>query len=264
MSPWYTQGDKPRVTENPWESPWLPQDGKTPCTDLDDGDREDRGDGTVKLSDLLRREEELTDDPELQAALQAMQVLEDSVIDAIEPGATSNPANVRRVESILDEEAWEQWFELRAPEYTDRGFLQGVGKFPAFCSDTTGADADPICRKALATMLAHFVQETGGHDPSLAIPEWRQGLVYLREIGWDEDSANGYGDCNAQSSVWGEAYPCGVFAEGHPSAGEYKSYFGRGAKQLSYNFNYGPFSRFVLGDVGPLLESPEWVAEYMA
>jgi hypothetical protein len=57
--------------------------------------------------------------------------------------------------------------------------------------------------------------------------------------------------------VWqGQTWPCGTFDDG-----EYKSYFGRGAKQLSYNYNYGPFSQAMFGDVSVLLNAPERVAD---
>lgn len=67
---------------------------------------------------------------------------------------------------------------------------------------------------------------------------------------------NGYnGECNPD--IWqGERYPCGRFDDG-----AFKSYFGRGAKQLSYNYNYGPFSEAMTGDVHTLLDNPELVAD---
>ena len=35
--------------------------------------------------------------------------------------------------------------------------------------------SDAICRKTLATMFAHFAQETGNHNPSdKEYEEWRQ------------------------------------------------------------------------------------------
>ena len=64
-------------------------------------------------------------------------------------------------------------------------------------------------RRTLATMFAHFQQETAG-------------LVYLREI-------NKSGYCATWSPWVTAAYPC---APG-------KQYYGRGAKQLSWNYNYG-------------------------
>ena len=45
---------------------------------------------------------------------------------------------------------------------------------------TDGRDSEAICRRTLATMFAHFTQETGGHNPNGEVEEWRQGLVYLR------------------------------------------------------------------------------------
>ncbi|PUM92184.1 chitinase [Salmonella enterica subsp. enterica serovar Dublin] len=88
------------------------------------------------------------------------------------------------------------------------------------------------------------------------IPEWRQALVYLREVGWTEGQKGGYnGECNPD--VWqGQTWPCGKDKDG-----DFLSYFGRGAKQLSYNYNYGPFSDAMYGDVRPLLDKPELVAD---
>ncbi len=54
----------------------------------------------------------------------------------------------------------------------------------------------------------------------------------------------------------GKAFPCGKFEDG-----SFKSYFGRGAKQLSYNYNYGAFSEAMTGDKRTLLDHPELVAD---
>lgn len=148
-------------------------------------------------------------------------------------------------------------FPMRATEYTYSNFLKAIGKFPAVCGTyTDGRDSDAICRKILATMFAHFAQETGGHESWRDIPEWRQALVYLREVGWTEGQKGGYnGECNP--GVWqGQTWPCGKDKDG-----DFLSYFGRGAKQLSYNYNYGPFSDAMYGDVRPLLDKPELVAD---
>ena len=40
-----------------------------------------------------------------------------------------------------------------------------------------------------------------------------------------------------------------------------KMYYGRGAKQLSWNYNYGAFSGAIFGDPMILLENPELVAD---
>ena len=47
------------------------------------------------------------------------------------------------------------------------------------------------------------------------------------------------------------AYPC--------SPGQ--QYFGRGAKQLSWNYNYGAFSTAMFGDPSILLKNPDLVAD---
>ena len=218
-------------------------------------------DGVVSLSQLQADEAELTNGQTMQLVQAAIATLDNNLVDAIAPGLATNPANVKRLETILSANDWAFLFPRRAPEYTYTKYLQAVGKFPAFCGDyDDGRDADAICRKALATMFAHFTQETGGHTSAWPEPQWRQGLVYVRELGWTEDTANGYGICDP--TLWqGQTWPCGVFPAGHPNAGQNKSYFGRGAKQLSYNYNYGPFSQAMFGDVNTLLQQPDLVAD---
>ena len=63
-------------------------------------------------------------------------------------------------------------------------------------------DSAATCRAVLATMFAHFaqvttitttyllniypyLQETGAHNPSGGVPQWRQGLHYVEELGCD-------------------------------------------------------------------------------
>lgn len=212
---------------------------------------------TMKASDLAKKEKELTDFPLMQSVKDTIRTLDNASVEQIEPGRASNPANVKRVEGILKESDWEYLFPLRAKDYSYSNFLKAVGKFPALC-DTykDGRDSDAICRKELATMFAHFAQETGGHESWRPEAEWRQALVYVREMGWSEGQKGGYnGECN--TDVWqGQTWPCGKDKDG-----DFLSYFGRGAKQLSYNYNYGPFSEAMFGDVRTLLDKPELVAD---
>ncbi|MBD7954303.1 chitinase [Stenotrophomonas sp. Sa5BUN4] len=213
----------------------------------------------IPLSQLLDEETALTSDPLMAEVKRSIATRDNALVAKIEPGAADNPENVKRVESIITAEKWEYIFPQRAPEYTYTGFLKAIGKFSAFCAEyKDGRDSDAICRKSLATMFAHFTQETGGHNGEQAgVPDWRQGLVWVREMGWTETMRNGYnGEC--LPSTWqGQAWPCGTFIED----GAFKSYFGRGAKQLSYNYNYGPFSDAIYGDVRPLLDRPDLVAD---
>lgn len=216
------------------------------------------GDGfTITQQELDEKEAKLTDFPVMNQVKETIRTLDNEAVEKIMPLSETNPENVKRIEGIITTEDWEFLFPKRAPEYTYRHFLQATGKFPAFCATyDDGRNSDEICRKALATMFAHFTQETGGHTAYWDVPEWRQGLVHVREMGWDENMRGGYnGECNPK--IWqGQTWPCGEFENG-----DFKSYFGRGAKQLSYNYNYGPFSEAMFGSVRPLLDEPDLVAD---
>lgn len=274
---WWTRGEEPGTTGQ-W-GVWRAAESDCAATTPEDDDvasapepeddstavvdpPADPGDvTTVYRSELAATEAALTDGPLMAQVKNSIQTRDNDVVEAVAPGNATNPENVQRVESIVDAERWDFFFPRRAPEYTYTSFLRAIAKFPAFCGTyDDGRDSDAICRKALATMFAHFTQETGGHTIAWPEPQWRQGLVYVRELGWSEEAPGGYGICD--TSTWqGATWPCAVFPEGHPSAGQYKSYFGRGAKQLSYNYNYGPFSEAMFGDVNVLLEEPNLVAD---
>lgn len=263
---WYAEvGQSPAVVDqvaNPWETPWehapansIPSCGGT--TPNPGGGTPPDGEYRITRAALAAKEAQLTDSPLMRKVKESIRTLDNAAVDAVQPGRAANPDNVRRVESIFSNAQFEFVFSRRAPEYTYRGLLQAVAKFPAVCATyATPAQSDAICRKTLATMVAHFAQETGGHDASSPIPQWRQALVHVREMGWNETMRNGYnGECNP--ATWqGKTWPCGKFADG-----AFKSYFGRGAKQLSYNYNYGPFSDAMYGDVRVLLDHPERVAD---
>ncbi|MFB2908052.1 glycoside hydrolase family 19 protein, partial [Aeromonas jandaei] len=208
-------------------------------------------------AELDAKERALTNSSTMKAVKASIVTRDNLVVEAVQPGRADNPDNVKRVEVLLNEQQFEYLFPLRAPEYSYRGLLQAVAKFPALCNEyDDGRDADAICRKTLATMFAHFAQETGGHESWRTEAEWRQALVHVREMGWNENARGGYnGECNLD--VWqGKQWPCGTFSDG-----DFKSYFGRGAKQLSYNYNYGPFSQAMFGTVSTLLNKPELVAD---
>lgn len=212
---------------------------------------------TMNASDLAKKEKELTSFPLMDAVKETIKTLDNAQVELIEPGRAANPENVKRVEGIVKASDWEYLFPLRAQAYTYSNFLKAVGKFPALCKTyNDGRDSDAICRKELATMFAHFAQETGGHESWRPEAEWRQALVHVREMGWSEGQKGGYnGECNPD--VWqGQTRPCGKDKDG-----DFLSYFGRGAKQLSYNYNYGPFSEAMYGDVRTLLDKPELVAD---
>ena len=165
----------------------------------------------------------------LPADIEAMRsstscTLANSMVDAINAGATSNPENVKNVEKILPESKFKELFPRRNAAYTYTNFLRAIGKYPNICGTAS------MCPKVLASMFAHFQQETAG-------------LFYVEEIN--------KGSYCAQGSAWvREAYPC---VSGN-------RYYGRGAKQLSWNYNYGAFSKAIFGDAMVLLEKPDLVA----
>ncbi|MGL5250835.1 MAG: glycoside hydrolase family 19 protein, partial [Enterovibrio sp.] len=213
----------------------------------------------IPRSVIDAKELELTSFPMMEIVKNDIRTLPNDQVEAIVALSKTNPDNVKRVEAIMPEKDWnEVLFPTRAPEYTYLNFLKAVGKFPSLCQTyTDGRDSDAICRKSLATMFAHFAQETGGHNAYWDEPEWKQGLVHVREMGWSEEGRDGYNAECSQPETWqAKKWPCGKFENG-----DFKSYFGRGAKQLSYNFNYGPFSEAIYGDVSVLLQKPEMVAE---
>ena len=151
--------------------------------------------------------------------------LDNSRVEAITPGSRTNPPNVKTVEQLLPESKFNEFFPKRNAAYTYTNFLRAIGKYPAICKNASN------CGKILAGMFAHFQQETAG-------------LFYLEEI----DKSSAY--C-AQWTDWvTAAYPC---APG-------QKYYGRGAKQLSWNYNYGAFSKAMFGDASVLLDQPDLVA----
>tara|TARA_Y100000782_G_C10183618_1_gene265204 strand:+ start:1095 stop:2531 length:1437 start_codon:yes stop_codon:yes gene_type:complete len=198
-------------------------------------------------------------DPMYQTWAKALETRDNSIVEAITPNNASNPENVKRVERVFGQQEWDFLTGMAAPEYTYTRFLRAIGKFPAFCGEyTDGRDSDAICKKSIITAFAHFAQETGGHiakdnisDNPLQLEEWQQALVHVREMGWSEGQA-GYTTGCGQNDWQNRRWAC---AEG-------QGYFGRGAKQLSYHFNYGAFSEVMFnGDATVLLNNPSLVAD---
>lgn len=65
---------------------------------------------TINASDLAAKEKALTDFPLMEAVKSSIQTLDNSAVEQIEPGRAANPANVKRVESILKEADWDYLF----------------------------------------------------------------------------------------------------------------------------------------------------------
>ena len=213
----------------------------------------------VARSDIEAAEMQKTADPMYQIWSQALSTAPNTVVEAIDAGLMSNPDNVKRAERVFPQAEWDFLTYMAAPEYTYTRFLRAIGKFPAFCAEyTDGRDSDAICKRSIVTAFAHFAQETGGHiaidntsDNPLGLEEWQQALVHVREMGWSEGQ-EGYTTGCGQNDWQNKKWPCAVG----------QGYFGRGAKQLSYHFNYGAFSEVMFdGDVSVLLNNPGLVAD---
>jgi GH18 family chitinase/chitodextrinase len=220
-------------------------------------------------------------DQQLALFRAALRVLPDDQVEQVLPGLATNPDNVKRVETVCSEATFNKIFPVRHVSYTYTNLLRGVAKFPAYC-DTypDGRDSDMICRKLLATSFSHMVQETGANWPNLtpqtastysdhnntvlagmsgSIPLYFQGLWFLRESGYQEGSTTGaYQDCytGPSSSIFSIFFPCGLNA-----GGKTLDYFGRGSKQLSWNYNVGGLSKALYGDGNVLLDNPARVAD---
>lgn len=107
-------------------------------------------------------------------------------------------------------------------------------------------------KRELAAFLANISKETtggwqvpvGGGSPG-DYAQW--GLYFVHEVGLTSANCNS----NVYSDPGNIEYP--------PSPGQ--CYFGRGPIQLSWNYNYGQFSKFLYNDVSVLLNNPDLVQE---
>ena len=74
-------------------------------------------------------------------------------------------------------------FPYKNDLYTYTSFLQAVAKFPAFCGESKPEfDATWTCGRELATLFAHFTQETGYNDENKPEPTWKQALYHIGEM----------------------------------------------------------------------------------
>jgi len=167
------------------------------------------------------------------------------------------------------------WGPSECRPYNYKSFVIAARYFPKFgtehvSTDPEGKRLNPVYnphdtyRRDLAAFLSHATQETGENDPSLykklskkqadacfyrgAFFNWFEGgpvSPFLKNSGLDP--ADGkycvasarYCD-NGCDNHW--FYPCGKGKSGSFYTG---CYYGRGAIQISYNFNYGLFQQWL-------------------
>ncbi|MFA5046359.1 MAG: chitinase [Paludibacter sp.] len=122
--------------------------------------------------------------------------------------------------------------------YSFKAFIIAAGAFPDFISGDQHTQ-----KRELAAFLANIAQETSGGWADAPGGYFKWGLYFVNER--QDSLKNNYADNSKKN------YP--------PVAG--KSYFGRGPKQLSWNYNYGQFSEAWFGSKDSLLQHPEWLAK---
>jgi basic endochitinase B len=150
----------------------------------------------------------------------------------------------------LNEKKWNELFPNRrgqntknqqkhkADFYSFGAFVKAAGLFPDFLTGNVISQ-----KRELAAFLANIAQETSGGWAEAPGGYFAWGLYFVEE---KQDSLK-----NAYADISKRNYP--------PVPG--KSYFGRGPKQLSWNYNYGQFSEAWFGTKDSLLLHPEWLAQ---
>ena len=121
--------------------------------------------------------------------------------------------------------------------YSFKSFLKAAQYFPGFISGNEVSQ-----KRELAAFLANIAQETSGGWDEAPGGYFKWGLYFLKET---SITKNDYADYSKKN------YP--------PVKG--KSYYGRGPKQLSWNYNYGQFSEAWFGTKDSLLRHPEWLEQ---
>jgi basic endochitinase B len=121
--------------------------------------------------------------------------------------------------------------------FSYKAFLTAAHVFPEFLSGDAFTQ-----KRELAAFLANIAQETSGGWAEAPGGYFKWGLCFCEEK--QENGTNIYADTTKKN------YP--------PVAG--KAYYGRGPKQLSWNYNYGQFSEAWFGCKDTLLQHPEMLS----
>lgn len=187
--------------------------------------------------------------------------------DAVKVNSTSLPENVRRVIEVMPQANFEKIFPrstqttkyngfVPANAYSYLMFLKAVAVMPAYCGNYASyplagkyktiemANPNLVCKKLLATTLAHAVQETSdgggkfGTDMTTKIPA-TFASVAEKNYNNGKETPLRYPDAAGVFSDWGK----------YGDLVRNNAYYGRGAKQLSYPSNYANVSLMLYGDL---------------
>lgn len=149
---------------------------------------------------------------------------------------TKKSTNVSYVYS--DVESW--WYSNTTPETI----------INVDFADFVNRSSDHNNKRELAAFLANISKETtGGWQLPVgggSVGDYAQwGLYFVHEVGYtSSNSAGAYSQAHSE-------YPP------NPS----KGYYGRGPIQLSWNYNYGQFSKFLYNNASILLNNPDLVQQ---
>jgi hypothetical protein len=154
--------------------------------------------------------------------------------------------NTSNLTKLLTAKQWNVLFpnryhirDKKTDFYSYQNFLSAAKLFPEFLTaGDTGTQ-----KRELAAFLANISQETSGGWATAPGGYFVWGLYFVEEK--QEGIINKYADSSNQH------YP--------PVDGKY--YFGRGPKQLSWNYNYGQFSEAWYGNKDTLLLYPERLSQ---
>ena len=183
------------------------------------------------------------------------QDIQSNLIDKKEVGALGHLSQIFPEETFNEffpETVTDKWgnnLHPRNPVFTYESLMKAAAVYPIFCNEGTEEQK----KQELCAFLANCAHETTGGWSTAPGGPYAWGLHFVREVGcYDKDNPNG-GVCTAYATRDGELakkYP--------PQPG--RTYYGRGALQLSWNYNYGYCSdQLGYGDL--LLREPDRVAE---
>lgn len=169
------------------------------------------------------------------------------------------PPNVQTVDRVLGLDKWTTLINpatagtgqgngpapsgFQDPRASYTTFLNLIGRFPYICGEAgTWDSVDAACQREIASIIGNAAQETGAHAGPID-EQYKQALTYTREMNCYPANCTQY---DGDAAAWGAP------ADAH--------FFGRGMHQLSYAYNYGPFSAIVnQGDHRVLIDNPDLV-----
>ena len=160
-----------------------------------------------------------------------------------------NSKGKSKVAKLIKSKDWDILFPNRVSKgqkktsandfYSYQAFITAASLFKNFLSD-----GDVVAQKQeLAAFLANIAQETSGGWDDAPGGYFKWGLFFIEEQNLNEPL-----DYNDVSKI---KYPAVLD----------KKYYGRGPKQMSWNYNYGQFSEAWYGAKDTLLAHPEYVAQ---